>query len=150
MTLPAEKLINAARAARARAYAPYSGYAVGAALATVDDRIYSGCNVENASFGLTVCAERVAVFKAVSNGERDFAMLALAGPDDGISPCGACLQVLAEFAPGLTVLLPSGDGYREVALAELLPRAFRLGGDARPVPKGTRGPAGGREEPVVR
>ncbi|HUW63322.1 MAG TPA: cytidine deaminase [Spirochaetia bacterium] len=128
MTLALEKLINAAEGARERAYAPYSGFKVGAALATTEGRVYSGCNVENASFGLTVCAERVALFKAVSAGERDFAVLALVATSDDICPCGACLQVLAEFAPRLKLVLPSPGGYRETTLEELLPCAFRLTG----------------------
>jgi len=124
--LAAEKLIEAAGAAREHAYAPYSGFKVGAALATREGRVYSGCNVENASFGLSICAERVALFKAVSAGERDFTALALVADREDTYPCGACRQVLAEFAPGLTVLLASRGGVRKTTLAELLPYGFRL------------------------
>lgn len=128
MTQVQEKLIEAARAAQARAYAPYSGFRVGAALATAGGLTFSGCNVENASFGLTVCAERVALFKAVSAGERDFTVLALWASKGGIFPCGACLQVLAEFAPRLALVLASPGDVRATTLAELLPCAFRLAG----------------------
>lgn len=122
------ELVERARVARERAYAPYSGYRVGAALSTAGGRVFTGCNVENASYGLTVCAERVAVFAAVAAGEREFAALAVAadGPDRA-RPCGACLQVLHEFAPALRLLLADGRGRFEVkTVAELLPGAFRL------------------------
>lgn len=95
---PAE-LLAAANEARRLAHAPYSRYRVGAALLTRDGRVYTGCNVENASFGLSICAERVAVFKAVSDGQREFVAVAIVTPDVGASPCGACRQVLHEFAP---------------------------------------------------
>lgn len=131
MTL--DNLIEVARNARARAWAPYSGFAVGAALATPAGRVYSGCNVENASFGLTVCAERVALFKAVSAGEREFTVLALVASVDEIYPCGACLQVLAEFCPNLKIVVPSPGGYRETTLADMLPFAFRFKGSRNPV-----------------
>ncbi len=119
------------------AYAPYSGYHVGAALLTEDGQVYTGCNIENASFSATVCAERTALFKAVSEGKRDFAMLAVAGGKDGViggqfPPCGVCRQVLAEFClPDMPVaLVKNGDGdYSVHTLAELLPLAFRLGDD---------------------
>jgi cytidine deaminase len=94
-----------AERARAQAYAPYSRFSVGAALLTRDGRVIHGCNVENASFGLSICAERNAIWKAVSEGERDFVAIAVtAGRDGGASPCGACRQVLYEFAPELVVL----------------------------------------------
>lgn len=126
-----KELCNAAIAAMAQAYAPYSGYTVGAALLTRDGRIYTGCNIENASYTPTVCAERTAVFKAVSEGEREFAMLAVAGGqagtlDGAFPPCGVCRQVLAEFCPPtFPVLVVTGaDSYERYTLADLLPLAF--------------------------
>lgn len=126
-------LVAAARQAMQAAYVPYSHFPVGAALLAASGRVYTGCNVENASFGLTVCAERVAVFKAVSAGEREVRAIAVA-TSNGVSPCGACRQVLAEFAPQggqglsrMTVALADGASYRTMTLAELLPVAF--GGD---------------------
>ncbi len=113
------------------AYAPYSGYKVGAALLTADDRVYTGCNIENAAFTPTVCAERVALFKAVSEGVRDFGALAVAGGKDGVvsgafPPCGVCRQALAEFCPPtMPVLVVEGvDSYRRYTLSDLLPEAF--------------------------
>ena len=95
-----EELVAAARAARERAYAPYSGFRVGAALLSQAGKLYTGANVENASYGLSMCAERIAVFNAVTAGESEFASIAVVGSGKGyISPCGACLQVLAEFPP---------------------------------------------------
>ena len=124
-------LCAAAVAAMEKAYAPYSGYKVGAALLTKSGRVFTGCNIENASFSPTVCAERTAVFKAVSEGERKFAMLAVCGGKEGeitgvFPPCGVCRQVLAEFCPPeFPVLLVTGtDTFERVALAELLPRGF--------------------------
>lgn len=116
------------------AYAPYSGYCVGAALLTEDGRVYTGCNIENASYSPTVCAERTAIFKAVSEGERRFAMLAVAGGKDGevtgaFPPCGVCRQVLSEFcSPDMPiVLVKDADGNGEIhTLGELLPLAFHL------------------------
>lgn len=121
-------LVEKALAARENAYAPYSRYRVGAALVTAGGRVFTGCNVENASYGLTVCAERVAVFAAVAAGEREFAALAVAAGGTAYArPCGACLQVLHEFAPGLRLLLADGQGRFEVkTVAELLPGAFTL------------------------
>jgi cytidine deaminase len=126
MDFPVEKLINAAAAARERAYAPYSKYRVGAAILTREGRYYTGCNVENASYGLTCCAERVALFKAVSNGERDFEAIAVtAGSDEFCSPCGACRQALAEFGANIKVFMANGRGeYITRTVAELLPAAF--------------------------
>ena len=124
----ASKLVEIAREARLRAYAPYSRFLVGAALLGADGRIFTGCNVENGSYGATICAERTALVKAVSEGCREFAALALVTSErPPVTPCGVCRQVLAEFAPALRLLLASTRGPHEtVSLARLLPRAFRL------------------------
>ncbi|MGI5921067.1 MAG: cytidine deaminase [Syntrophomonadaceae bacterium] len=121
-------LIGVARKALNNSYSPYSGFKVGAALLTEDGRIYSGVNVENASFGLTVCAERIAVFKAVSEGQREFVALAVASSGDAfIYPCGACLQVLAEFSPQIKIFVTNQqDEYQEYHLSDLLPSIFVL------------------------
>ncbi|MCU0722029.1 MAG: cytidine deaminase [Planctomycetes bacterium] len=122
----AELLARAADAMR-RAWAPYSGFSVGAAILAGDGRVFDGCNVENASYGLTVCAERVAVFKAVSEGARAFERLALVcdGPRP-VTPCGACLQVLREFGPDLPVVYAVAGGRpRRTSLKKLLPSPFR-------------------------
>jgi cytidine deaminase len=119
-------LARAARAARRRAYAPYSGFRVGAAV-LAGGAIYSGCNVENASYGLTVCAERVAVAAAIAAGARRIDAIAVAsGTDEPTPPCGMCLQTLAEFAgPALPVrLVGARGGAVDTTLGELLPRAF--------------------------
>ena len=119
-----QPLLDAARLARDQAYAPYSRFAVGAALRTKSGRIFTGCNVENLSFGLTICAERSAVFSAVAAGERDFTALAVvADSRQPVTPCGACRQVLAEFAPALPVCSANLQGaVFESSIAELLPR----------------------------
>ena len=126
-----EALCAAAIEAMGKAYAPYSGYKVGAALLTTDGKVYTGCNIENASYTPTVCAERTAIFKAVSEGERKFAMIAICGGKDGVltgafPPCGVCRQVMAEFcAKDMPVLMVSGENtYTECTLGELLPYAF--------------------------
>lgn len=121
-----EQLRAAARAASEHAHAPYSKLRVGAALETASGRVYRGCNVENSSFGLTICAERSAVACAVAEGERTFRRLLIYTPDAGpLSPCGACRQVLAEFCDDLPILsVGRGGAAREFRLAELLPRAF--------------------------
>ncbi len=126
MIFPVEKLISAASAARERAYAPYSNFSVGAAILTREGRYYTGCNVENSSFGLTCCAERVALFKAVSNGERNFEAIAItAGTDDHCAPCGACRQALAEFGAEIKVFMVNRLGdYRMQTVSELLPSVF--------------------------
>ena len=118
------QLVAAAQAARLQAYAPYSKYCVGAAIRTPTGQVYTGCNVENASYGLTVCAERVALFNAVAQGERNFDTIAIITEEGGM-PCGACRQVLREFAPALRVLVANREGYvREQSLLALLPEAF--------------------------
>ncbi|MGI9950804.1 cytidine deaminase [Moorellaceae bacterium AZ2] len=123
-----ETLIKAAAEAREKAYAPYSRFPVGAALLTASGKVYTGVNIENASYGLTVCAERVALWKAVSEGECEFAALAVVCGDKPFGfPCGACLQVLAEFAPDLEII--TGQPGRNLLgrrLKELLPEAFSL------------------------
>ncbi len=118
-------LLIHARQARESAYAPYSRFAVGAALLAKSGRVFTGCNVENLSFGLTSCAERNAIFAAVAAGEREFDAVAIvADSKSPVSPCGACRQVLAEFAPGLLICSANLQGERfEASLRELLPRA---------------------------
>ncbi len=121
-------LLAAAREAAGRAYVPYSGFPVGAAVLTGDGTIVAGCNVENASYGLTVCAERVAVFAALAAGHRTVRAVAVAAPRAlGTTPCGACRQVLNEFAPrdgDLTVVMEGAGGPEVTTLAALLPRSF--------------------------
>lgn len=121
------KLVKAAQQVRTLAYAPYSRYLVGAALLTPAGTIYTGCNVENAAYPATVCAERVAVGKAVSEGERQFVAVAVITADGG-SPCGMCRQVLYEFAPQMLVIIANAEGIitGEFGLEELLPHGFRL------------------------
>ena len=120
-----ETLLALARQAMERSYSPYSHFAVGAALLCADGRIFQGCNIENASLGLTNCAERTAVFKAVSEGEQEFTAIAIAAEKQAPWPCGACRQVLNEFAPDIRVLVTWGDGQVEEApLALLLPHGF--------------------------
>lgn len=121
-----ERLIEAARKAREQAYVPYSRFPVGAALVTEDGTLYSGCNIENASFGLTNCAERTAIFKAVSDGHRKLAAIAvIADTADACSPCGACRQVMSEFGPDAKVILTNLQGNTLVtSVRELLPGAF--------------------------
>lgn len=118
-------LIARAREAARHAYAPYSGYPVGAALRTRSGRIFTGCNVENAAFPHGMCAERVAIFKAVSEGEREFEAIAVVTPNGG-SPCGGCRQVMAEFGLETLVLIADGEGnlVGQMTVAELLPGAF--------------------------
>lgn len=118
------ELLDIAVATRAQAYALYSRFAVGAAVRTVSGRIYGGCNVENASSGLTVCAERVAVFKAVSEGESEFLALAVV-TEPGATPCGACRQVMIEFVADMPILVADMAGNAWfTSLATLLPDAF--------------------------
>ncbi len=122
-----EPLVAAAQQVRRNAYAPYSQFAVGAALLGTSGRIHVGCNVENASYGLTICAERNALFAAVAAGERAFVALVVAAHDAEVFPCGACRQVLAEFCDDLPILIVGEDGKRqETSLRALLPHAFRF------------------------
>ena len=109
-----------------RAYVPYSHFPVGAALLCKDGTVFTGCNIENAAYGATVCAERIAIFKAVSEGHREFDTLVIAGrSDDFCVPCGTCRQVMMEFAPELTVICLNRRGEsRKFALRELLPYGF--------------------------
>ena len=128
MTLTNEErqaLIDLGNAARQRAYAPYSNYPVGAALRTKTGRIYTGVNVENAAYPQTMCAERVAIFKAISDGEKEFEAISIV-TDNGGSPCGGCRQVMAEFALDMIVLMADGNGklIKETTVKELLPEAF--------------------------
>lgn len=121
-----ETLLAQAWAAREMAYAPYSNFRVGAALLTASGQVYTGCNIENASFGATICAERVAAVKAVSNGEKLFKALAVVADGPSIpAPCGICRQFLAEFGQDLQLILANRQGQpRRVKLQELLPGAF--------------------------
>jgi len=122
-----EELIAAAHVAREHAYAPYSAFPIGAALLCEDGSVVTACNVENASYGLSICAERAALFAAVAAGKRRFGAIAVAGAHEGPTPpCGACRQVLAEFAPSLRVLYTRGAGFETSTLDELLPAAFEL------------------------
>jgi cytidine deaminase len=120
-----QSLINLAREARKFAYAPYSKYSVGAALRTKSGRIYTGANIENAAYPQTMCAERVAIFKAVSEGETEFEAIVVV-TNNGGSPCGGCRQVMAEFGLNTIVLFADGDGNikNEMTVSDLLPEAF--------------------------
>jgi cytidine deaminase len=119
-----DALVQEAARARQNAYAPYSRYRVGAAVLTADGCIFTGCNVENAVYPLGLCAERVAIFKAVSEGYRDFKAIAVV-TDNGGSPCGSCRQVMHEFAPEMTVFIADERGeMRRTTVAELLPDSF--------------------------
>ena len=122
-----QELLNAALSARERAYAPYSKFLVGAAVLAKSGKIYTGCNIENASYGLTVCAERNALFSAVGAGEREFIALCVVGDTEApISPCGACRQVMAEFKVPRIILANLKDDVKEYTLEELLPYGFSL------------------------
>jgi len=124
------RLLRAARAAVKNAYAPFSKFKVGAAVLTAKGRIFSGCNIENSSYGLTICAERVAIFKAVSDGQYEIhALLVYADTPELTPPCGACLQVVNEFSENPEVVLSNGRSTKTYHLRQLLPFGFRL---ARP------------------
>jgi len=122
-----QQLIAMAQAVRAQAYVPYSNYQVGAALLGKIGRVYLGCNVENASYGLTMCAERNALGAAIAAGEREFVRLAVVGSDEVPAyPCGACRQVLSQFAPHLEIICVCGAKIERHSLDELLPFSFNL------------------------
>ena len=120
-----QNLIDLANESRKAAYSPYSNYPVGAALRAKNGKIYTGVNVENAAYPVTMCAERVALFKAVSEGEREFDVISVV-TDNGGSPCGSCRQVLAEFGLDIVVLIADGKGKltEEISIRDLLPYAF--------------------------
>ena len=131
--MTASQLIEKAIAAMENAYVPYSGYKVGAAVLCADGSVYTGCNIENAAFTPTVCAERTAIFKAVSEGKRDFSALAVCGGKDGVitglfPPCGVCRQVMREFCKDDFSVFLAGPGgtYETRTLAQLLPDSFQL------------------------
>ena len=122
-----QELLKAALDARLKAYAPYSKFLVGAAVLAASGKIYTGCNIENASYGLTVCAERNALFNAVGAGERKFTALCVVGDtEEPISPCGACRQVMAEFKVPCIILANIKGDVKEYTLEELLPYGFTL------------------------
>ena len=123
--MDAKELMKIARKARQNAYAPYSHFAVGAALLAESGRVYTGCNIENASYGLTCCAERNAIFAAVGAGERIFKMLAVAADSpEPVAPCGACRQVIAEFGIPLVVMGNLKEATKTMTAEELLPYGF--------------------------
>lgn len=130
MTMGPEELIAAAKETMMKAYAPYSGFYVGAALLTKGGKVYTGCNIESASYSPTNCAERTAFFKAVSEGERDFEAIAVCGGEKGtikgmFPPCGVCRQVMLEFCkPDFKIHLVHETGFKTVTLAELIPFGF--------------------------
>ena len=121
-----QKLIDAARTARDCSLSPFSNFCVGAAVETEDGKIYTGCNIESASYGLTVCAERVAIWKALSEGERNFKRLAVVVDTDPLTPpCGTCRQIIWEYCRNATIILANLQGKTEIVeMRELLPRAF--------------------------
>ena len=123
-----KEMIAAARAAASQAYVPYSHFPVGAAFHTTDGQIIKGCNIENASFGLSNCAERTAIFKAISEGIKNFDALYIFGEtEEPISPCGACRQVISEFCPAEmpVYLISKNDEIKETSVEELLPYSFK-------------------------
>jgi cytidine deaminase len=136
-----QQLIEAAKSARLQSIAPFSRFLVGAAVKTEEGKVYTGCNVESASYGLTVCAERVAIWKALSEGERKFTELAIVADTESLTPpCGTCRQIIWEFAKDATIVLGNlRDESQVVSIRELLPRAF----DARFLKSATK--ASGKE-----
>ena len=128
--MTSEKLCELAKEAMTHSYSPYSGYKVGAALLCKDGTVYQGCNIENASYTPTICAERTAIFKAVFDGKRDFSAIAVCGGKDGVivglfPPCGVCRQVMREFCgDDFKIYMVTPDGYEEITMAQLLPYSF--------------------------
>ncbi|WHH59575.1 cytidine deaminase [Petroclostridium sp. X23] len=121
-----KKLLELASEARQNSYSPYSKFRVGAALLTKSGKIFTGCNIENATYGATCCAERTAIYKAISEGEKEFDAIAVQGDNEGLTfPCGICRQVISEFAPDIQVVLGDHKGnVKKFSLSELLPHAF--------------------------
>jgi cytidine deaminase len=126
--IQSKQLINLARFAKTRAYAPYSNFHVGSALLAVNKQIFLGCNIENSSYGETICAEKVAITKAISNGIKNFLAIAIVAKENKISwPCGSCRQVLLEFSPSILILACTIDGkIKTKKLNELIPYAFNI------------------------
>lgn len=127
-----KKLYELAMKALENSYSPYSNFPVGAALLTKDGNVYLGTNIENASYGLTICAERLAIFKAVSEGKREFSKIVIVGKDgNGVPPCGACRQVMFEFSPEMEILLynKKEDTFLIYKVRDILPLGFNLGVD---------------------
>ena len=121
------ELVGLANEVRAKAYAPYSGFQVGAALLCADGTVYTGVNIENAAYGPSICAERTAFFKAISDGHRDFVKIAVTCDREYCQPCGTCRQVMIEHAPDLEILMGSLDGsFKRTTIRDLLPEAFAL------------------------
>ncbi|MDY0320017.1 MAG: cytidine deaminase [Candidatus Cloacimonadaceae bacterium] len=121
------KLLEIAKQAAEKAYVPYSGFKVGSAVICIDGSVYSGCNVENASYSLTICAERTAIFKAISEGHKQFTAIAIYVDSDKVfPPCGACRQVISEFAPTIPVVYANLNETIETTMDKLLPGAFKL------------------------
>ncbi|KNF09341.1 cytidine deaminase Cdd [Gottschalkia purinilytica] len=120
-----KELIKKAIEVREKAYAPYSNFRVGAAVLTKNDKIYTGCNIESASYTPTICAERTAISKAISEGDKDFKAIAIVGSSDYTFPCGVCRQVIREFGKDIIVIVAnSEDDYKTFSLEELLPHSF--------------------------
>jgi cytidine deaminase len=120
-------LIQKAKEAMKNSYSPYSNFSVGSALLTMDGKVYTGCNIENASYGATNCAERTAFFKAISEGERSFSKIAIVSSNDEFTfPCGICAQVMAEFMLDGEIVLSSKDSIKVYKVSEILPYAFKL------------------------
>lgn len=121
------KLLEIAKQAAEKAYVPYSGFKVGSAVKCIDGSVYSGCNVENASYSLTICAERTAIFKAISEGHKQFTAIVIYVDSDKVfPPCGACRQVISEFAPTIPVVYANLNETIETTMDKLLPGAFKL------------------------
>ncbi len=123
----AKQLVDTAKKASLMSYSPYSEFAVGSALLASDGRVFTGCNIENASYSVTICAERVAFAKSLSDGVRSFDAIAVVGEKGICPPCGACLQFMSEFCDGdFSVVLEDAEGIRILSLGELLPMSFKL------------------------